>query len=389
MATNNIVVSDFNLQKINTKEMADNLRSTIEFGGNIFICGRRGSSKTAQAKEQIKLSKCKELYLNLSVIERTEIGGFPNFFAAQHGAKYINFLMPHFYKDLIEGDTPVVALLDELDKADSSLWGSLLEFIQMRSINGYELKNLHAVVMTGNLQAEGGQRPSLPLLDRAEKFLVEINADHWLDWAARTGEIHPSITAFISDNREDLQGDVDPGDAYADCSPRGWHNASKLLFFGEKHNWHPRMMADKVAGCIGKKVGIKYSSYFEHYQVLLPYVDKIMKGEEVKEFGTFEPTRKLVICMILCQRYAKLLDEAKAKASQEEKDNNRITLSEKTKQIGASMVKFMQNKVDPEVTLISIRSQIGSDRALTHNMFEDPIWGPIFTTLLQRINGVQ
>src|SRR5271154_2454586 len=177
--------SDFNLQRISTKELSDNLRATIDFGGNVVIIGRRGSGKTQISKDIINTTACEEVYLNLSVMERPDIGGYPNFFAAQQGKGFVDFLLPAFYQSLMEGDQPVVALLDEVDKAESSLWAPLLEFTQFHTINGRELPNLRAIIMTGNLQAEGGQRPSLPLLDRAEKYLVEASHIHWLDWASK------------------------------------------------------------------------------------------------------------------------------------------------------------------------------------------------------------
>ena len=56
MSNNN--TSDYNLTKISSKELGENLRGTIEYGGNIFILGRRGSSKTFQAKQAIKDMVC-------------------------------------------------------------------------------------------------------------------------------------------------------------------------------------------------------------------------------------------------------------------------------------------------------------------------------------------
>lgn len=377
--------SDFNLQKISTKELVDNLQATINYGGAIFIAGRRGSGKTQISQEAIRTLNFSGLYLNLSTLERADFSGYPDFFGAKNGERYVKFLLPNFYSSLIEGDQKVVVLLDEIDKADPSLLAPLLEFTQFKSINGQPLKNLQAVIMTGNLQAEGGQRPSLPLLDRAEKFLVEVNPDHWLDWGATTGEIHPSVSAYISDNRQDLIGDVDPQEDYADPSPRGWHNASKLLFFGEKHKWHPKMMLHKVSACVGKKIGIRYSSFFEHYQELLPMVDSIIKGEKnIKEFNSLENTKKLVVCMVLCARYAKMLDNYKASLDDKQLDN--IKLPEKLRDAGFHISNFMLD-VDPEITLISIRGQLGAQRLLEFNLIDDKNWDRTLSELLSKLKN--
>lgn len=366
--------SDFNLQKISTKELSDNLKATIEFGGNAIIIGRRGSGKTQISKEIIKTTDCREVYLNLSVMERPDIGGYPNFFEAQTGkSNYINFLLPRFYEHLMEGDQPVVALLDEVDKAESSLWAPLLEFTQFHTINGRELPNLRAIIMTGNLQSEGGARPSLPLLDRAEKYLVEASHHHWLDWASKSGRIHPSVTAYIADHPEDLFGDVDPGDVYADPSPRGWDNASKILNFGEDKKWNNKILTSKVSGCIGKKTGIKYSAYFDHYQVLLPIIEKIMKGDEIQGFQNLEQSKQMVACMIVCARLSRVIDEQKP--NQKEKPA-----------VARTIANFLKG-VDPEMALIAVRSQIGLERVVNSGLDEEPEWDAILRDIARRVNG--
>ena len=217
-----LATSDFNLQKLNTKEFGAHVAATIKMGGNLAVFGRRGTGKTVITKYEIEQSKCRELYINLSVMERVDLGGYPDVMGKTK-SKYVNFLMPQMYEPLIEGNTPVVCLFDELDKADPSLWAPLLEIVQFRSINHMPLPNLHSIIMTGNLVSEGGSRPSLPLLDRSEKFLLEADAALWLDWAGKMGHIHPSITAYINDHPNDLFGAVDPEDRYADASPRGWN----------------------------------------------------------------------------------------------------------------------------------------------------------------------
>lgn len=381
-------VSDFNLTKITTKELSENLKTTIEFGGNVYIVARRGSGKSIIAKDTIKNSfykdkngknqPYKELYLNISTFDRPDLGGYPNFFAAQEGRGYVNFLLPQFYECLIEGNVPVVALLDEVDKAESALWAPLLEFTQFHTINGRALPNLKAIIMTGNLQAEGGMRPCLPLLDRAEKYLMEASHTHWLDWASKTNEIHPSITAFIADHPEELFGDVDPGDIYADPSPRGWHNASNLISFGEKNKWSHSILTNKVAGCVGKKAGIKYSSYFDHYQVLLPIIEQIIRGENVKGFNDLEQSKQMVASMIVCSRLSRSLDEMQIK--EKETKVKEMPLAAKT------VAKFMKN-IDPEMALISVRSQIGLDRVLKTGLDEESEWDLILKDIAKKISG--
>ena len=362
-----IATSDFNLEKLNTKDLAEHVALSIQIGSNIAIFGRRGTGKTEISKQEIKKADMHEVYINLSVLERVDMGGYPNIMSAANNQKFVDFLLPQFYSPMLEGKKGVVALLDEVDKADPSLWAPLLEFTQFKSINGRPLPQLKAVIMTGNLISEGGSRPSLPLLDRTEKYLVEADATSWLEWAGKSGKVHPSITSYIQDHPKDLFGSVDPEDRYADPSPRGWARASEILYKGEEKSWSSSLLNKKVCGCVGKDAGIKYSNYYEHYQQLLPMVDDIFLGKDVtSRYNPLEPTKKLVACMITCARLATQLD-----------NSNGSSPPASVQYVG----KFLQ-KVAYENVLVAVRSQIQIDRLVRFNLDEHPDWEP----LLNKIN---
>ena len=357
-----MVTSDFNLEKLNTRDLSDHVKSTIQVGGNIAIFGRRGTGKTEISKQQIKNADMHEVYVNLSVMERVDLGGYPNIMAASQNKKFVDFLLPQFYQPMMEGKRGVVALFDEVDKADPSLWAPLLEITQFRSINGNPMPNLLATIMTGNLISEGGSRPSLPLLDRAEKYLVEADATSWLAWAGKSGHIHPSITAYINDHPTDLFGAVDPEERYADPSPRGWTRASHILFQGEERGWHPDMLNKKVCGCVGKDAGLKYSNYYTYYQELLPMVDKVYKGIDVStEYQQLDPSKQLIASMIACGRLSNHLDKSK------EVDPT-IPLRH--------MGQFLQY-VSYENVLAAVRSQVTIDRIVLFNLDENADWQEI------------
>lgn len=361
-----MTTSDFNLQKLGTKELSEHISATIQMGGNIAVFGRRGTGKTEISKAEIRKLDCKEVYMNLSVMERPDLGGYPDVMAPNRGSQYVDFMLPKFYEEMVDGKQGVVALLDEVDKAEPALWAPLLEFTQFRTINGRPLPNLQAIIMTGNLISEGGQKPSPPLLDRTEKFLVEADATSWLDWAGKSGRIHPSITAYINDHPKDLFGAIDPEDRYADPSPRGWDRASQILFAGEDKGWSTYLLNKKVSGCVGKDAGIKYSNYYEHYMELLPMVEDIYAGRDVYgKYAILEPTKKVVACMIACARLANQLDQVENE------------LPPAVKHMG----KFL-NKVSHENVLVAVRSQIQIERLVKFSLDEHPDWAQV----LGRIN---
>jgi energy-coupling factor transporter ATP-binding protein EcfA2 len=364
-----LAISDFNMQKLTTKELSEHIAASIQIGENIMVVGQRGCGKTAIAKQQIAKSEFGELYSNLSVFERTDIGGFPNVMASSQNREYVNYLLPQFYEKLISGNQKMVWVFDEVDKCDSSLWAPLLEITQFRSINGRPLPMIQAIIMTGNLICEGGARPALPLCDRSEKYLVEADVRSWMDWAGASGCIHPSVSAYINDHPQDLFGAVDPEDRYADPSPRGWDRASQILFKGEELGWGSHILNKKVSGCVGKNAGIKYSNYYEHYMELLPMVEQIFNGKDVAEkFAPLPPSKQVITCMIVCARLAAQLDEAKSNAPED--------LPPAVKHVG----KFFKH-VEPESVLISVRSQITVKRLVKFNLDQESTWKPILAKI--------
>lgn len=355
-------ISDFNLTRLSTKELEQHIASTIEMGDNICVFGRRGTGKTEISKQQIRAANLKEVYLNLSVMERVDLGGYPNIIGAQHKERFVDYLMPRFYQAMLEGDQRVVLLLDEVDKADQSLLAPLLEITQFRTINGMPLPNLYSIIATGNLLSEGGFRPSPPLLDRAEKYLVEADLQSWLSWSGATQSVHPSIAAFITDRPKYLYGSVDPGDRYADPSPRGWTRASKILFRGEALKRPSELLYQKVCGCVGKDAGLQYSNYYMYYQILMPLIDKIFQGTNVThEYEKLDPSKQLVASMIVLGRLASIL-------SSSDKDRANFLLPK----IGAFL-----NCVAPENIIASVRSQLTVNNIIKYKLDDNEDWKKI------------
>jgi hypothetical protein len=373
-----MAISDFNLEKVNTSELSSHLSATIQFGGKICIFGQRGTGKTMISKQEIKKSKKREVYMNLSTMERVDIGGYPNMMSRDANKQFIDFILPQIYEPLINGNEKVVLLLDEVDKADQSLWAPLLELVQFYTINGRKLPNLSSIIMTGNLISEGGSRPCLPLLDRAEKYLVEADANSWLDWAGSAdARIHPLVFGFIKDNPKDLFGLADPGECYATSSPRGWEMASDILKFGEANKVPSDIINKKIAGCVGKDISIRYNNYYEHYQHILPLINDLYKGEDVHMFGRYdslEETKKMMTCIVAVNRFSNILHDLTSKNSKE--------LPVETTYLG----KFLQ-KVSLENVIMSVRNQIKVPTLMSFEMDKHPEWKTLFSDVDLALNG--
>ncbi len=70
---------------------------------NIFLFGRRGVGKTHIGMQAAKECGYKINYVNLSVVERPDLAGYPNL---QDHADVVTYKSPHFLPYLLEGQTP-------------------------------------------------------------------------------------------------------------------------------------------------------------------------------------------------------------------------------------------------------------------------------------------
>lgn len=363
--------SNFNLEQLNTKQLEEHLSASIQAGSNVCIFGRRGTGKSSIVQQRIALADCIEAYCNVSLFERVDLGGYPNLMGEKSTAKtkaerFIDYILPRMYQAMIEGEKSVVLLLDEVDKASPDLWAPLLEITQEKSINGRKLPNLRCSIMTGNLIAEGGTRPSLPLLDRCEAYTVSADAQSWLIWAAASNLIHPSIYRYISDHPKQLFGAVDGGENYKDQSPRGWHLASKMLFAGEANGWSLQLMMEKCAGYLGKRAGVAYKNYYSNYKVLLPIIDQIFRGEPYQEdWKKLTPTEKLYGTTIICSRFAAQLDAA----------------TPETPPASLDLIGVFFKTCSYENVLMSIRSQLQAKRIARYALWNNPHW-----SILEEVN---
>lgn len=360
-----VKVSDFNLDKLSTKKFKDHIKFSIRAGSNIAAFGRRGLGKTQISKQAIHEENLIEVYVNLSVFERVDLGGYPDMLTKPEAneERFIKYLLPVMYRPMITGNKKVVLLLDEVDKADQSLWAPLLELVNLKSINGRPLPNLQSVIMTGNLISEGGNRPSLPLLDRTEKYLVEATAHDWLEWAAAEGSgIHPAVFKFITDSPTSLTGSVDANDYYADESPRGWTLSSKVITFGEENGWDIDLLTEKVSGYVGKKAGIDFKLYLIGYKTLLPMVDKIFNDEEYSStWKNLTPSEKLYASTIVFGRFCNQLDSS--------------DLSNPPKSVEL-VGKFMQ-RCGHENVMINVRQQLTVARLIKHKLDRHADWAEV------------
>src|SRR5271165_6139556 len=144
--------NSLNLTEIDQEEALNLARFFIRTNNNIFLFGRRGVGKTHIGLQAAEECNYKVNYINLSVIERPDLAGYPDM---NTDSEVITFKSPYFLPKLLSAaKADSIILFDEVDKAPPEVTAPLLEILQFRKINGQPL-NIAGCILTGNLLNEG------------------------------------------------------------------------------------------------------------------------------------------------------------------------------------------------------------------------------------------
>ena len=101
-----------NLQEIDQEQSLNLLKFFIKSQQNIFLFGRRGVGKTHIAIQAAEECNLKVNYINLSVIERPDLAGYPDM---NSSGDNISFKSPYFLPTLLENAKPDnIILFDEV-----------------------------------------------------------------------------------------------------------------------------------------------------------------------------------------------------------------------------------------------------------------------------------
>ena len=124
------MTSALNLVELDQEQALHLGKFFIRSGQNLFLFGRRGIGKSHIAMQAAQACKLKINYINLSVIERPDLAGYPNLNDIND---VVSFKSPSFLpllKDKAKPDS--ILLFDEVDKAPPEITAPLLEILQFR-----------------------------------------------------------------------------------------------------------------------------------------------------------------------------------------------------------------------------------------------------------------
>jgi hypothetical protein len=292
-----------NLKEIDQEQALNLVKFFIKANKNIFLFSRRGIGKTEIIYQAAKECNLKVNYINLSVIERTDLSGYPNIFSKD---EVITFKSPSFLPFLKEGESPDrILLFDEVDKAPPEVTSPLLEILQFNKINGRRI-NVGSCILTGNLPNEraNSNQISSALLDRGAKYIMQFNFDKWLEWA-KNNNVHDLIMGFLRSNTGFACGKTEDCN-YASPSPRAWTLASEALIEAKDIKIADiETVTQIISGFVGDEAGMKFRIWYEYFRKFEPYTHSLIDfGDPKIDFHKLMPTEKVVFIITACY-YAK------------------------------------------------------------------------------------
>lgn len=359
-----------NLQEIDQEQALNLAKFFIKSGQNILFFGRRGIGKTFIAFQAAQEVGFKVNYINLSVIERPDLAGYPNINTADD---IVTFKSPYFLPALANDATPdSVILFDEVDKAPPEITAPLLEILQFRKINGKKI-NVAACILTGNLPNEGAYSNSISqaLLDRGAKFILNFNFDRWLEWA-KLNNVNDLILGFLRNAPELACGRVDDL-SYASPSPRGWTHASEALFHTKSFKISDiDSITHIISGFVGYEAGFRFKIWYEYYRRFEPVIHSLIEtGTMALDFNQLAQTEKMVFVISACYL-------TKQKVLQ---DNNK-----KRFKYLENLCDFFSNfKVERELQVMGLYNSFDFDLITKHKLYTCKVFFELFTKLNENL----
>jgi len=365
-------LNSLNLQEINQEQALNLLTFFIRSNKNITLFGRAGTGKTEMALQAVQACNLKLSYINLSVVDRSDIMGYPSI---HEQGDVITFKSPHYLPKLLENQQPdTVILFDEVDKCAPEITAPLLEILQFRKINGVPI-NAHACILTGNLPNERTYNNTISsaILDRSAKYILNFDFEQWLDWA-KVNNVHDLILGFLKSDPSFTIGKEEYETTYASPSPRGWTLASQALISAKENKIVDiDSITQIISGYVGNEAGMRFSTWYCYWKQYEPYVHSLIeRGNMSFNFADLMPTEKVVFVIAACYH-------AKQKVFSD-KSKNRFIYLERLCDF------FNDYKVDTEVQVIGLHTSFNFDQIKTQKLYQCKVFFDHFTKLSEGIS---
>ena len=364
--------NSLNLQEIDQEQALHLSKFFIRSKQNLFLFGRKGVGKTNIALQAAEACGYKVNYINLSVIERADLAGYPDINST---GDVITFKSPAFLPKLLNDKPNNIILFDEVDKAPPEVTAPLLEILQFKKINGVPV-NVAACILTGNLVNEGAfsNQISTALLDRGAKYILSFNFEKWVEWA-KANQVHDLILGFLRSNPEFACGQIEDI-CYASPSPRSWTLASEALIKARNLKIIDiDTVIQIISGFVGSEAGLRFKVWYEHYRKFEPFIHSLIDNKLMStDYSNLSPTEKLVFVISACY-YTKqktLLEPIKSK--------NRFLYLE-------NLCYFLKSyNVDSEVQVVGLYNSFDFDLITKNKLYSCKEFFDLFTKISENVS---
>lgn len=362
-----------NLKELNQDQAIEICKFFMRSQQNLFLFGRRGLGKTTIILKAAELCNYKVNYINLSVIERPDLAGYPDMSAK---GDVITFKSPSFLPKLLDSaKSDSIILFDEVDKAPPEVTAPLLEILQFKKINGTAI-NVTSCFLTGNLANEGAysNQISSALLDRGAKYILSFNFDKWLDWG-KANQVNDLILGFLRSNPEFACGKTEDS-CYASPSPRGWTLASEALTKARDMKLVDiDTVAQIISGFVGDEAGLRFKIWYEHYRKFEPFIHSLIEsGVMALDFNKLAPTEKLVF-VIGASYFAK-----QKTVTEQNKSKNKFIYLENLCKF------FIQSQVDNEIQVLGLYNSFSFELITKEKLYVCKPFFDLFTKISESIS---
>ncbi len=244
------------------------VRTTLDAGLSVLVRGHPGVGKSTMAAQ---LASDLGLPLEDIRLAQREPADLCGVYFPDRDRQVLSLFPPDWVRRVC--DAPALVFLDEINAAVTRLHqAAAYQIVLERRVGPFRFHPDTRVTAAGNLEEDNAivTPLSTALANRFVHFVLRVDADSWLAWAAQAG-VHPTVMAYIALHREDAlyanEGDL------AFPSPRSWAMASTLLQAA------PSAQSRRlVAACVGERAAEQLSA-FERIFARVPVARIVRRGQ--------------------------------------------------------------------------------------------------------------
>lgn len=252
---------------INLNEAKTNIIECFKAGLVPMLHGSPGIGKSDIFRQIAKEFGLLLIDERLSQADPTDLRGFPRINEELLVAQYIRMeTYPVEEDELPEGYNGWLLLFDEITSAPQAVQAASYKIVLDRKVNQVKLHPKCYVAAAGNLETDNAvvETMSTALQSRMVHFLVEPDAEQWVEWA-ESNDIDYRITGYIKHRPAQIYTFDPDHTEYTYACPRTWGKLDKLIKVRSDGSIPSMSLA---AGAISQGVAQEFRTFCEIYKQL-------------------------------------------------------------------------------------------------------------------------